>query len=420
MNKERKNKTIKKTISDTRERHSYMDCRTYEVKVVGSKLSRSQKDQVNQYFREAKWLRNFIIADLENANRDAKSVIVKIGNDFEERTLEILGSQVKQDIYDKVRSEIKGLSTKKKQGYKIGTLKFKSYCNSIPLRQLGKTYYIDRDHNRVRIQNIRKPFYVRGLKQIPEDAEFANAKMIRKASGLYFHITVFEPKHEVQVTNKSIGIDFGIENNLTLSDGAVYNITIPESKSVKLASRRKSRSYIKNGRKHSHRDRKRRQLLARAYERDMNKRQDMANKICHILIKEYDFIAIQDEMIHNWHSGLFGKQVQHSSMGSIKAKLKTNSKTHVIGRSFPSTQVCPVCGCLTKHPLSKRDYDCPECGYHHNSRDQKSAQSILEEALRQVSMEHRTQSLVEAESTASVSQDTECKIPPMKREAHVL
>jgi hypothetical protein len=31
---------------------------------------------------------------------------------------------------------------------------------------------------------------------------------------------------------------------------------------------------------------------------------------------------MQDENLRGWHSGLFGKQVQHSCMGLIKAKLK--------------------------------------------------------------------------------------------------
>ena len=76
-------------------------------------------------------------------------------------------------------------------------------------------------------------------------------------------------------------------------------------------------------------------------------------------------------------------------MGTIKAKLKQSFKVHIISKSYPSTQVCPICDSLNKHPLSKRDYDCPYCGYHNDSRDKKSAQSILDRALYEVSMERR-------------------------------
>ena len=125
-------------------------------------------------------------------------------------------------------------------------------------------------------------------------------------------------------------------------------------------------------------------------------------------------------MLANWHKGLFGKQIQHSCMGLIKAELKNSSKTHVIEQSYPSTQICPVCGQLTKHPLIKRSYDCQYCGYHNDSRDKKSAQSILERALYEVSLEQRAKSLVEAEPSTAVGLSYSGKVPPMTQEAQVL
>ena len=410
----------------TKERHAQMECRVFEVKVVSSKMPKSQRDQVNQYFREAKWRRNSIIADLEHADRNGRTATDKVGDVFEERDLNILGSQVRQDLYDSVKSEIKGLHTKQERGEKVGALGFKSYCNSIPLRQFGTTYRIDFQRNRIKVQNIKKEFYVRGLKQIPNNADITNAKFIRKASGLYFHITCYVPYAQPNRTGHIEGIDFGIGHNLTFTDGSYADVDVPESKSVKLASKRVNKALRKSpvGKKAKNHY-KRKKKLRRAYERDINRRKDAANKLVHDILTNNDFVAIQDEMIHNWHSGLFGKQVQHSAMGTIKAKLKNSSKVVMIERSFPSTQMCPACGCLTKHPLSKRDYDCPHCEYHHNSRDQKSAQSILTEALLrtsniQVSPEQRAQSLVETTSAASVSLGTVCKMSSVKQEAQVL
>ena len=98
-------------------------------------MSHSQYEQLTTYFREAKWRRNSIIADFVNASRKAKSAIVKVGDTFEERQFSILGSQVVQDIYDSVKTELKILHIKKEKGDKVGKLKFKSVCNCIPLRQ---------------------------------------------------------------------------------------------------------------------------------------------------------------------------------------------------------------------------------------------------------------------------------------------
>jgi len=172
--------------------------------------------------------------------------------------------------------------------------------------------------------------------------------------------------------------------------------------------------------------RKRQQVLQRAYERQTNKKNDLANKTVHDILENYDFVAIQDEMIANWHRGLFGKQVQHSAMGKIKSKLKNSSKTHIVPRSFPSTQKCPFCGKNTKHPVSKRDYTCGYCGYYHPSRDVKSAQMILSEALASdVSLEQRTKSPVELKSTDDYAHSPFAvgmviKTPAVKQEAQVL
>ena len=420
MNKER-NINIANSIKETKERHSHMDVKTYEVKVVTSKLSHAQEDDVNAVFREAKWLRNSHIADFEHADRNAKTANVKVKDNIEIRPLKHLGSQIKQDIYDNIKSNIRSLSTNKKKGKNIGKLKFKSVCNCIPLRQHGITFTIYTEKNRIKIQNIKKPFYVHGLKQIPEDADITNAKFVRKPDGLYFYITCYVPKKEYVKTSKIVGIDFGIENNLNFSDEREpFNCYIGETEYMKRLSRKINREWIRNGRRHSNNNKRRKDKLKVAYKKMSNKRKDAANKIVHTLLNEYDFIAIQDEMIHNWQGGLFGKQVQNSCMGTIKAKLRNSSKVFMIERSFPSTQICPVCGSLNKHPLDKREYDCPYCGFHHFSRDKKSAQSILDEALKQVSMDRRTKSPVGAEASIAIDFIYRSKFPPMTQEAQVL
>ena len=423
-----KNKKIKETLRATRERHSRMDCKVFEVKVVKSSMSKTQKEQVNQLFREAKWFKNDIVSsdDIFSYNDKVKEVNVKVDDVFETKQLEILSSGIKQAILDSVKSNIKALSTNKKRGRKVGKLTFKSVCNSIPLKQFGNTYDIYFDKNRIRVQGIKKHFYVKGLKQIKPEYDICNATFIRRASGLYFHITCFVPKQEIKQTGEVIGLDFGIAHNITYSDGTTYDCNLPIDKKIKLAQKRLNKAYSKNIKlgmsrseaKKTQNHFKRKDKVSIAYEKLSNKKNDSAYKEIHRLKENYDFIAIQDELIKAWHSGLFGKQVQMSNMGFIKAALKKNAKTYVVETSYPSTQICPECGCLTKHPLEKRDYDCPHCGYHHNSRDQKSAQSILDEAIRQVSLERRAQSLVENESSTLEGNSSDVsKISSVKQES---
>ncbi len=382
MDRLAKNQKIKETGKATRERRKDMLCRVFEVKVDLSRMSKSQRNDVNALFREAKWFRNAYLAD-NGLSDKSRSVKVKVKDVFEERELTLLGSQIKQSIISEVKDSIRGLAMLKEKGHKVGALKFKSVCNCVNLKQFHVTYDIDKDRSRIRVQGIRKPFKVRGLEQIPDDAEIANAKFIRKASGLYFHITCYVPKEEKHIPHRSVGIDFGISDNLVFSDGREpVNICVPESKGTKLASRRMNKALSHNGNQKSNNHYKRKNKVRKAYEKDKNRRKDLANKAVHEILNNYDFIAIQDEMIHNWHKGIFGKQVQHSAIGVIKEELKNSSGVYVVSRDFPSTQICPECGKLTKHPLKMRSYTCQYCGYHHPSRDEKAAGSILEEAKR--------------------------------------
>ena len=382
MDRLAKNQKIKETGKATRERRKDMLCRVFEVKADLSRMSKSQRNDVNTLFREAKWFRNAYLAD-NGLSDKSRSVKVKVKDVFEERELTLLGSQIKQSIISEVKDSVRGLAVLKEKRHKVGALKFKSVCNCLNLKQFHVTYDIDKDRSRIRVQGIRKPFKVRGLEQIPDDAEIANAKFIRKASGLYFHITCYVPKEEKHIPHRSVGIDFGISDNLVFSDGREpVNICVPESKGTKLASRRMNKALSHNGNQKSNKHYKRKNKVRKAYEKDKNRRKDLANKAVHEILNNYDFIAIQDEMIHNWHKGIFGKQVQHSAMGVIKEELKNSSGVYVVSRDFPSTQICPECGMLTKHPLKMRSYTCQYCGYHHPSRDEKAAGSILEEAKR--------------------------------------
>jgi len=92
-------------------------------------------------------------------------------------------------------------------------------------------------------------------------------------------------------------------------------------------------------------------------------------------LKKYETIVIQDEQIANWHKGRFGKQVQHSCMGLVKAKLKALPQTIVLDKWIPTTKWCPKCGKKHVIGLSERTYVC-ECGYS-KDRDVHSARNML-------------------------------------------
>ena len=93
-------------------------------------------------------------------------------------------------------------------------------------------------------------------------------------------------------------------------------------------------------------------------------------------MKAYDRIYIQDEQIANWHKGLFGKQIQHSCLGIVKAKLKLLPQTVVLDKWIPTTKLCPKCGTVNQHiTLADRTVVCG-CGYQED-RDIHSAKNMI-------------------------------------------
>ena len=119
-----------------------------------------------------------------------------------------------------------------------------------------------------------------------------------------------------------------------------------------------------------------RHLIRREYEKLANKRRAKANQVYHDITKGRTLIVTQDENIKGWHKGLFGRQVQNSALGTLKAKLIANPNVLVVDRFFPSTKMCPSCGAINEGiTLSDRIFTCG-CGYT-EERDVKAAKTLL-------------------------------------------
>ena len=131
MDRTEKNRQIGETRRATLARHEKMLCRCFEVKIDYSKLSRKRRKEVNLLFREAKWFRNAYIADMKGVTDKDKTVKVKVGDEFEDRDIAILGSQIRQSIISGVKDSLKSLKALKDNGHKVGSLKFKSVCNCV-------------------------------------------------------------------------------------------------------------------------------------------------------------------------------------------------------------------------------------------------------------------------------------------------
>ena len=383
-----KNNTIRETLKETKLRHASMRPFVVELKLDLKCLNKTEREKLKSYFTECKWLANYLIGlnseefkSFDTRTRDITSL--DKDKNIINRHLEMPAKLI-QTVYSSLKADKASLNAKyHKTGKPLGELKFRSEYNSIELNQYGNTHkicYMDEGNssgkyrNTVHIAGIRRPIRVSGMDQIKEGAEFANAKLIRKPSGIYLHLTCYIPAKESNDRKElkpAIGVDMGIRTTIITSEGDKYDISIRESERLKGLQRKLARQT--KGSKGWWNTRNR---IRREYERIENRRRDMANKLVNTLTADRELVAIQDESISGWHKGLFGNQVQNSALGTVKYKLKNRDNVIVISKWFPSTKMCPECGHKHDMTLSERTYRCPDCGYTED-RDIKAAKTLL-------------------------------------------
>jgi len=358
-----------------------MHCKVYELKVDKSRLSDTNIKYLDTLFKEAKWFYNYCLSqeNIKDADATVKSVQVKVKDNYEERIFTVLPGAVKAAIKEKIFISLRGLSTTKKKGKKVGRLKFKKVIDSIPLRQFNHSYYIK--DNKIRISGMKSWLKVDGVDQIPQNAERANANLIRRNGDFYLNITTFIPKEAIVYEKiASVGIDFGCETPLTLSNGLKIKFEVPISAKLK----RLDRKIMKNDRPKSNNRYKDEVKRRKEYEKLTAKKDEIRRQIVHIITTAYKYVCFQDESIHAWAASNHGKKIQNTAIGKILANLKTSATVPLlVWKFFPSTQLCPECGNKQKLPVSVRIYDCPTCG-HVEDRDIKSAICIEEEGLKDV------------------------------------
>jgi putative transposase len=363
---------IKQTLKETKERRKNLSPVVYQLKIQN--LSRVREEKLNRVFLEAKWLYNWFVADINRVNiptKEIKEVEIKAGDKLEKREIKLLGSQLKQSVQERVKDNLRVLKGLKEKGYKVGKLKFKKVVSSINLKQYKVSFDIDFERNKVRIQGLGW-FRVLGLHQVPRDCEIANAQLIKKPSGYYVYLTCYVKKEYFQRDKvwDAVGIDFGVANKLTLSNGLSIDFEVEESKRLKKLQKELARK----GKVSRNRE-KVLKKLQREYERLTNIRRDIHNKLL-ALLRYYETVVFQDDNIKAWHEGWFGSQVQYAGIGMLKARLRNNLATIPVERFEATTQECHVCGYKQKINLSDRIYHCPVCGNTIN-RDLNSAINIL-------------------------------------------
>ena len=338
MSNTEKNIRIKEAYLATKAKREHQVCRVFSVKVQENKLNSSQREALKMMFVEAKWMYNHLLNLSKDENIDIFSLkytdleeVRHLTKDKEDvvSKLTYLSSQMRQEVLTSIITSIRSLARSRKKGNNVGRLKFISEYNSINLKQCGVSYKIT-SKNKVKIQGIKKPLKVNGLKQLRrfgDNYELANARLLLKPSGYYIAFTVYtERDHSIKINKPKIGVDFGCQTSFTLSDGRKFNALVEESERLKRLQRR--------------------------------------------------IVIMQDEQLRAWKRR-HGKKVQHSILGRVKTRLMEKGDTVVLDRFVPTTRLCRDCGFKNDSiTVRDREFICPNCGVVYD-RDIHAAENMV-------------------------------------------
>lgn len=216
-----------------------------------------------------------------------------------------------------------------------------------------------------------------------------SATVSKTSSGKYF-VSVCWTDADIpqsEPTGAVCGIDLGIKELATLSDGTVFANHKYLRKSEKKL--RRLQRELSRKTKGSRNREKARMKLARQHEKVRNQRRDALHKMTTQIVRDYDVICTETLKSKNMmQNHKLAKAVGEASFYEVIRQLQYKCDWYGkllirIDLYYPSSQLCSSCGYQNPNTkdLSVREWTCPKCGVHHD-RDLNAAQNILDEGLR--------------------------------------
>lgn len=177
-----------------------------------------------------------------------------------------------------------------------------------------------------------------------------------------------------------VGVDFGIVNLATTSDGEVFPNVRPRRR-LERRIRRLSRSLARKRRGSANR-RKAVRLLSRVHSRIANVRRDHLHKVSTSLAKTKSVVVVEDLAVRAMQrSHRLGSSLPDAALRELRSLLEYKvewygAALHVASRFYPSSQRCSECGYVNSVlPMSARTFVCPSCGQV-SDRDLNAARNL--------------------------------------------
>jgi putative transposase len=195
----------------------------------------------------------------------------------------------------------------------------------------------------------------------------------------------YKPKSK---TAKQLGIDLGIKDFATFSDGT--KVANPKHLLKSLKKMKRLQRQLSRKVKGSNNRDKARIKVARLHSRIANQRFDFLHKLSTQIVNENQVICVEDlavkEMLQQ--NKLIAKLASNlgwrNFLTMLEYKSGWNERQFIkVDRWFASSKTCSACGSINKElKLSQRSWVC-SCGAKHD-RDHNAAKNILREGLKDI------------------------------------
>ncbi|MDE1849969.1 MAG: transposase [Candidatus Micrarchaeota archaeon] len=359
--------------------------------------SKEQKSILNCQMLLSKELYNLLLQKAQQHFKDTGKTFTKYGmikwtTEFKKENPEYneVYSQVLQNVPDRISKAYKNFFRRVKEKrdgkkQKVGFPRFKSFVASLTYPQSG--FKIEK--KRIDLSKIGRVNFV-NHRDIEGKVKTLSIKKT-KSGEWYITITV-EKKGTLPFANgkEAIGIDLGIKNYATLSDGSVlHNKYISKPERNRLKRLQKSISRKAKGSRSRY---KAKQRFARYSEHISRIREDHLHKLSYNLVRSYSFIAYEELKIANMvRNHRLAKSISESSWGNFVQLLRYKAESAgcvAVGVNPQNTsKMCSGCGNIQEMPLSERTYNCIKCSMSID-RDLNASKNILKLGLNSTTEGH--------------------------------
>lgn len=259
--------------------------------------------------------------------------------------------------------------------------------------------------NKLFIPKFKEGILIRKHREIK--GKIKSCTVVKQPSGKYYVSILTEQEIDhLPKTNKEVGIDLGIKDFAITSDGKRFkNNRFAKKYQVEL---RRHQKHLSRKVKGSNRYIKQKIKVAKVHEKITNSRNDHHHKLSTQLVKDYDFIALEDLAVKNMvKNHKLAKHISDCSWSNFVRMLSYKcdwygKKLVQVNRFYPSSKTCSSCDYIyDKLSLDIREWKCPECGSIHD-RDHNAAKNIYRQGLSITNME--------MEALASNSETTICEV----------